>query len=87
MEILGYIEEGTTTTPWMMLRLNKAGRFDVAERAIALIQLAQPTGPIGIKGHELRSWYQHQNRLYEKYGLEHGIDSPDLEAGATMFEA
>jgi len=87
IEILGYIEEGTTTTPWMMLRLNKAGRFDVAERAIALLQLAQPNSVIGMKGHELRSWYQHQNRTYEKYALDHGIDSPDLEAGATMFEA
>lgn len=71
----------------MMLRLNKAGRFDVAERAIALLQLAQPNSSIAMKGHELRSWYQHQNRTYEKYALDYGIDSPDLEAGATMFEA
>jgi xylulose-5-phosphate/fructose-6-phosphate phosphoketolase len=71
----------------MMLRMNKAGRFDVAERAIALLQLAQPNSVIGMKGHELRSWYQHQNQTYEKYALDYGIDSPDLEAGATMFEA
>jgi len=76
MEILGYIEEGTTTTPWMMLRMNQAGRFDIAERAVGLIQLAQPNNSISLKGHELRTWYLHQNRIHEKYALEHGLTLP-----------
>ena len=54
---------------------------------IALLQLAQLNRVIGMKEHELRSWYRHQNRTYEKYALNHDIGSPDLEAGATMFEA
>jgi xylulose-5-phosphate/fructose-6-phosphate phosphoketolase len=35
--VLGYIEQGTTTTPWSMLRLNRAGRFDVAQTAVRLL--------------------------------------------------
>ncbi|KAF8312100.1 phosphoketolase [Clavulina sp. PMI_390] len=87
MEILGYIEEGTTTTPWMMLRLNQAGRFDIAERAVGLIAMYQPNSSVAVRAHELRSWYKHQNTEYEKYALLHGIDSPDLNAGVTMYEA
>ncbi|KAN0060721.1 hypothetical protein ACQY0O_007379 [Thecaphora frezii] len=36
---LGYIEEGTTTTPWSMLRLNHIDRFTVACRALELVEL------------------------------------------------
>ncbi|KAF8331506.1 phosphoketolase [Cantharellus anzutake] len=86
-EVLGYIEEGTTTTPWSMLRLNKAGRFDIVDNAIGLISVANPNGPIAVKGHELRSWCQHMNRTYEKYAVQHGIDSPELHAGTVLFEA
>ena len=32
--ISGYSEEGSTTTPWMMLKVNKCGRFDVAGKAL-----------------------------------------------------
>lgn len=39
-----------------------AGRFDVAERAVNLIALAQPDSKIAAKAHELRTWYQHKNR-------------------------
>jgi len=85
-EVLGYIEEGTTTTPWSMLRMNKAGRFDVVDQAIGLISAANPNSPIAVKGHELRSWCQHMNKTYEKYAEEYGIDSPDLHAGSVLFE-
>jgi len=86
-EVLGYIEEGTTTTPWSMLRLNQAGRFDIMDKAISLISVGNPNSPIGVKGHELRSWCRHMNRTYEKYAEQYGIDSPDLHAGAVLFEA
>ncbi|KAG8900699.1 hypothetical protein FRB99_005815, partial [Tulasnella sp. 403] len=48
-EVLGYIEEGTTTTPWSMLRLNRAGRFDVADAAIGLIATKSPNTAIAAK--------------------------------------
>lgn len=32
--ISGYSEEGSTTTPWMMLKVNHCGRFDVASKAL-----------------------------------------------------
>ncbi|KAB5595960.1 hypothetical protein CTheo_724 [Ceratobasidium theobromae] len=44
-EILGYIEEGTTTTPWSMLRLNKAGRYDIASKGVSLISAQNKDHP------------------------------------------
>ncbi|ELU39031.1 D-xylulose 5-phosphate/D-fructose 6-phosphate phosphoketolase, putative [Rhizoctonia solani AG-1 IA] len=45
-EVLGYIEEGTTTTPWSMLRLNKAGRYDIASRGVSMIASHDKDHPI-----------------------------------------
>ena len=73
INLLPQIEEGTTTTPWSMLRLNQgdgllslsnvrqelfslipflfslAGRFDIIDKAISLISIANPNSPIGVK--------------------------------------
>lgn len=38
MAVHGFIEEGSTTTPWNMLKLNGVDRFTVACRAVELIQ-------------------------------------------------
>ncbi|KAG8960880.1 hypothetical protein FRC03_006048 [Tulasnella sp. 419] len=77
-EVLGYIEEGTTTTPWSMLRLNKAGRYDVAEKAIGLIAGHNPTGRTASRAQELQTWFRHQNTIQEKYAMEHGQDSEEV---------
>lgn len=74
--INGYIEEGTTTTPWSMLRLNRCSRFTVAEEAVTGVMIQQPNHPVGVRAHELRSFWRHQLVQHEKYTLENGED-PD----------
>nr|ODO02235.1 phosphoketolase [Cryptococcus depauperatus CBS 7855] len=75
-DILGYIEEGTTTTPWSMLRLNDTSRYSIANIAIQRVTNTQPNHPISIRAHELSSYWKHQLVLHEKYTQEHGND-PD----------
>lgn len=73
-EVLGYIEEGTTTTPWSMLRLNNTSRYTLADLAVQRVTAQQPNHPIGVKAHELGSFWKHQLRVHEKYTIEHGED-------------
>lgn len=73
-DVLGYIEQGTTTTPWSMLRLNNASRFTVADIAAQRVATDQPNHPIGVKAHELGSYRKHQLVEHEKYTVEHGED-------------
>lgn len=68
-EIKGYIEEGTTTTPWSMLRLNKASRFDLAISAVEYVGHQQPTGPIAPKVQLLQGRWRHALREHEKVRL------------------
>lgn len=72
--IHGYIEEGTTTTPWSMLRLNKASRFDVASDAILRVARQQPDHSVTARAHEFDSMWKHQLRKHSEYVLKVGAD-------------
>ncbi|KAF8606930.1 phosphoketolase [Ceratobasidium sp. AG-I] len=74
-EVLGYIEEGTTTTPWSMLRVNKAGRYDIAAKAISMISTNNRDHAVVTRAHELSSYFLHLNEVEAKHALEHGQDS------------
>ncbi|OCF37972.1 phosphoketolase [Kwoniella heveanensis CBS 569] len=88
-DILGYIEEGTTTTPWSMLRLNNTSRYTLAHLAVQRVFRDQPNHPVGVKAHELSSYWQHQLVLHDRYTKEHGEDPhwcsevPDLQENAA----
>ncbi|WWC90666.1 uncharacterized protein L201_005602 [Kwoniella dendrophila CBS 6074] len=88
-DILGYIEEGTTTTPWSMLRLNNTSRYTLADLAVQRVFRDKPNHPVGIKAHELSSFWQHQLVLHDRYAKEHGEDPdwcaevPELEKNAA----
>ncbi|WVQ82132.1 hypothetical protein IAT38_004260 [Cryptococcus sp. DSM 104549] len=88
-DIFGYIEEGTTTTPWSMLRLNNTSRYSIANVAVERVSRDQPDHPIGIRSHKLGSYWKHQLVLHDKYTKEHGDDPewcsqiPELEEGAA----
>ncbi|KAK6910444.1 hypothetical protein I203_104476 [Kwoniella mangroviensis CBS 8507] len=88
-DILGYIEEGTTTTPWSMLRLNNTSRYTLADIAVQRVFRDQPNHPVGVRAHELSSFWQHQLVLHDRYTKEHGEDPawcgevPDLEDNAA----
>jgi xylulose-5-phosphate/fructose-6-phosphate phosphoketolase len=73
-DVLGYIEQGTTTTPWSMLRLNNVSRFTVVDIAAQRVATSQPNHPIGVKAHVLGSYWKHQLVEHEKYTIEHGED-------------
>jgi len=77
-EVLGYIEEGTTTTPWSMLRLNKAGRYDIAAKAVSLIARHNKDHDIVTRAHELSSFFLHKNQVEARYAFEHGKDSEEV---------
>ena len=90
-----FTEEGTTTTPYSMLRLNGqldfsvqrialswdpgVGRFDVAEAAIRCA--AANSTKLDTDAHVLITYFQHQNRIAEKFALENGEDDAWFEGG------
>lgn len=65
----GYEEEGTTTTPYSMLRVNHATRFDLASEAVAHVAAAQPDHAVATRAHVLGSNWKHQLVEHEKYIL------------------
>jgi xylulose-5-phosphate/fructose-6-phosphate phosphoketolase len=75
-KVLGYIEEGTTTTPFAMLTTNRASRFHVAMEGLKLIQncgiLDEETIRPAIGD------YEAQVRNHATYIRCHGRDPEDL---------
>lgn len=86
IKILGYIEEGTTTTPALLLHSNKISRRDIAEQALRGILAAGSGHSIAADAHSLISSYQHQSRKDVEYAMEHGED-PAEYATAVLHEA
>jgi xylulose-5-phosphate/fructose-6-phosphate phosphoketolase len=68
--IHGYEEQGTTTTPFSMLRVNHATRFDLASEAVAMVAAMQPDHPVSTRSHVLGSNWKHELVMHEKYSLE-----------------
>lgn len=75
-EILGYIEEGTTTTPFKMLAANKASRFDICIEAIRKVTPFNPQ--IAVDAPVKIPYFQHVLRKHEVYCLEHNADPVEL---------
>ncbi|EIW68187.1 hypothetical protein TREMEDRAFT_69240 [Tremella mesenterica DSM 1558] len=73
-DILGYIEQGTTTTPWSMLRLNDVSRYTIASTAVLRVARMQPNHQVTVKAHEWGSYWRHQLVQHDKYVVEHGED-------------
>ncbi|KAL7417777.1 putative phosphoketolase [Mrakia frigida] len=74
IRILGYIEEGTTTTPYSMLRLNKVSRYDVADIAIGFVASQQPNSAVAPKAVVLQGQWKHKLVEHAKYVVEFGDD-------------
>ena len=72
-----------------MLRLNNVSRFTLAELGVQRVTKSQPNHRVGVKAHELGSYWKHQLVLHEKYTIEHGADPswcgeiPSIEQGAA----
>ena len=72
MTINGYQEEGTTTSPFMMMLLNKTSRYDVAAQAVRAAALINPR--VEIDAHKTISHILHLAQKDKDYILEHGAD-------------
>jgi xylulose-5-phosphate/fructose-6-phosphate phosphoketolase len=73
MHVRGYIEEGTTTTPFDMVMLNDMDRFhlvmDVIDRVPGL----------GTRAAELRQHMVDERLRHRAYTRERGVDPPELQ--------
>jgi xylulose-5-phosphate/fructose-6-phosphate phosphoketolase len=80
LHVRGYLEEGTTTTPFDMVMLNDMDRFhlvmDVVERVPGLAQ----------KAAMLRQEMQDERLRHRTYTREHGDDMPDVRDWVWPFD-
>jgi xylulose-5-phosphate/fructose-6-phosphate phosphoketolase len=70
--VRGFIEEGTTTTPFDMVVRNRASRFHLVMNAI---NNARRT-PVGAS--DLKAWCEAQLARHETYMVEHLQDMPEV---------
>jgi len=78
IKVLGYIEEGTTTTPFKMLTVNKVSRFHVAMEAIRTVCVHRADA---IDALDLLAKYQKTLDAHDKYIVEFGKDPEWLTQG------
>ncbi|GAA5902138.1 hypothetical protein JCM5296_006613 [Sporobolomyces johnsonii] len=97
--INGYSEEGTTTTPYLMMMANRTDRFSVAVDALELVTQnftttdnVQPAekryrvGKVVARTHERISHYRHKNVEMKKYAERTQQDHPEIGQVATLAE-
>lgn len=72
--VQGYIEEGTTTSPWSMLRVNHCSRYDIADIAVELVCKLTPDHAISADANRLQMNWRHELRNHQKYVEETGED-------------
>ncbi|KAI5477879.1 phosphoketolase [Pseudohyphozyma bogoriensis] len=96
--IAGYSEQGSTTTPWLMLQVNQCSRFDIASKALEYVvtnyastgnvngETRERLGAVVAKAHERIAGYAHKTREYVKYAEDTQQDHPDIGATATLSE-
>jgi len=73
-QINGYIEEGTTTTPFDMLIRNEASRYHIAKQAIRLASFNSPE--VAARAMDLISEFDYIIKDHRQYIREYG-DDPD----------
>jgi xylulose-5-phosphate/fructose-6-phosphate phosphoketolase len=75
--ILGYVEEGTTTTPFAMLTGNHASRFHVAIKAL---EVAMPYAKqVAMDAPSMIAYFQHVLKEHKNYIFQYGKDPVGLE--------
>lgn len=76
--INSYEENGTTTTPWLMLHWNNVSRYQVADRAIKEVAHYSPESKASTVAHLYGTNWLHEGRNMEKYANETGADHDGL---------
>jgi xylulose-5-phosphate/fructose-6-phosphate phosphoketolase len=77
MKILGYLEKGTTTTPFDMQVKNHTSRYHVAIEAIKAA--AKVNTDVYWKQEELIGFFSAKIEDHKQYIIEHGDDMPDIQ--------
>lgn len=75
--IRGYIEEGTTTTPFDMVVRNRTSRFHLAIEALK--HASKHNEQVAQKAPELITFFEQQLKDHAKYILKYGKDMPEIE--------
>jgi len=78
VSIEGYNEEGTTTTPFDMMLVNRVSRFHVAAQAVAAGAKVNPK--VATIAHEKRIHFMHLAQKEKAYAYEYGQDRPETYA-------
>jgi xylulose-5-phosphate/fructose-6-phosphate phosphoketolase len=73
----GYIEEGSTTTPFDMQIRNNASRYHIVMQAASL--LAQTNVISSIHAQEIKSFYTQKIQDHTVYIKQHGVDPKEIE--------
>lgn len=73
LHVRGYIEEGTTTTPFDMVVLNRIDRFSLAIAAIDYLP------QLGNKGAYARQHFMNTLIAHKEYIRQHGDDVPEIK--------
>lgn len=76
----GYIEEGTTTTPFDMVVLNQASRFDIAKNATRFLDLDKDSQK------QFEEYVELVLEKHHKYIREEGIDLEEIRHWKWSFE-
>ncbi|CRG85902.1 hypothetical protein PISL3812_02905 [Talaromyces islandicus] len=74
--IAGYIEEGSTTTPFDMMLVNKVSRFHVAEAAVR--GASKRNEKVSVRQQELLSELASDIKATKRYILQHRNDPEDM---------
>ncbi|GAA6045714.1 hypothetical protein JCM8097_008691, partial [Rhodosporidiobolus ruineniae] len=95
--IRGYSEQGTTTTPWTMLAVNRCDRFSAVEDALELVtnnynidgnivgvEKRARLAKVVARVQERTAYYRHRTRVNLKYAEETQEDSDEIGAVATL---
>eukprot|EP01118_Nematostelium_gracile_P019892 TRINITY_DN9425_c0_g1_i1.p2 TRINITY_DN9425_c0_g1~~TRINITY_DN9425_c0_g1_i1.p2 ORF type:complete len:351 (-),score=105.34 TRINITY_DN9425_c0_g1_i1:7-1059(-) len=82
--VLGYIEEGTTTTPFKMLAANKCSRYDVAIEAIR--SASKQNHEIAMESNLFVSQYRKKLKEVDDYTVEFGKDPDYLSSDLGAFK-
>lgn len=75
--VLGFSEEGTTTTPFRMLTLNKVSRYNIC---IESLRKLSNQHPLSVDRHVIIANWQHDIRQHQKFAETHGKDPDDMYA-------
>jgi xylulose-5-phosphate/fructose-6-phosphate phosphoketolase len=71
--VRGYVEQGTTTTPFDLLAANGVSRFDLA------ISTLQRTRGMASAAGRLIEEYSDRQRRHRAHARDHGVDPPEIE--------